>query len=474
MRGLLRSLPILLTFAVAGPSVRAAENVLLICIDDLRPELGCYGAKHIRSPNIDALAGRGTLFERHYVQAPTCGASRYALLTGRFGPASNDALLQRAERLAAGQPVPVSLPGWFRQQGFETVAIGKVSHHPGGLAGDRWNDPGIVEMPDAWTRQPAFVGPWQDPEGWMHGLANGEIRVVQPGRRDVEMDVLQAVDGPDSIYPDGVMVDLAIQEIDTLGAAFASMGQRFLLAVGIVRPHLPFGAPKRYLDLYDGVTLPPIANPTKPPGRTTWHRSGEFMKYDRGGRDPNDDAAFADLVRRHYAACVSYADAQVGRLVARLDAAGLSDSTTIVVWGDHGWHLGEHAVWGKHTLFDRSLHAPLLIVPPGGRTSPERVETIVETVDVFPTLCDAVGLPHPPDLDGQSLTRPSGTTETAVGYFGRGQTIRNDRYRLIRHRSGFEELYDHADDPNETRNVADAKPEIASRLRRALAERLGR
>ena len=460
----------------------ATPNVLLICVDDLRPELGCYGVGHIDSPHIDALAARGTLFTRHYVQAPTCGASRFALLTGHYGPRGNDALFQRArampddERTASDErdtnlersAVPVSLPGWLKQHGMTTVALGKVSHHPGGRGGRRWNDPSVEEMPQAWTRQPVVVGPWQDPEGWMHGLADGEIRVVQPGRRDVEMDVLQSVPGPDTRYPDGLVVEAALEEIDTLAAA----GQPFFLAVGLLRPHLPLGVPQRYVDRYDGVALPPIASPEKPRGRTTWHGSGEFMKYDRQGRDPNTDAAFADLVRRHYAACVSYADAQVGKLLAQLEAAGLADSTTVVLWGDHGWHLGEHAVWGKHTLFERSLHAPLLIAQPGQQ--PRRIEAVVETIDLFPTVCEASGQPQPNELPGQSLLGETAAADggTAVSYHNQGTTIRDDRYRLVRHRDGFVELYDHRSDPDETQNIAAQSPAIVAELSRRLDQRL--
>ncbi len=158
-------------------------NVLLICVDDLRPELGCFGVQYIRSPNIDRLASQGRIFRNHYVQAPTCGASRYTLLTGRYGGADNYALFERAATMQAEPAsIPPSLPAWFRQHGYTTVSVGKVSHHPGGRGGDRWNDHSQLEMPESWDLHLLPAGPWQDPRGWMHGLAHGEIRIVTANR----------------------------------------------------------------------------------------------------------------------------------------------------------------------------------------------------------------------------------------------------------------------------------------------------
>ena len=169
--------------------VNKKPNVLLICVDDLRPELGCYGVDYIRSPNIDKLARSGVLFRRHYVQAPTCGASRYTLLTGRYGPAGNGALFQRAGQLKSSpDAVPPSMPAWFRKAGYTTVSIGKVSHHPGGRGGRDWNDDAQPEMPNSWDRHLLPAGPWQHPRGWMHGLAHGEIR-----KNAKDMDVFQAL-----------------------------------------------------------------------------------------------------------------------------------------------------------------------------------------------------------------------------------------------------------------------------------------
>ena len=425
-------------------------NVLVICVDDLRPELNCFGVSHIQSPNIDRLASTGRAFHRHYVQAPTCGASRYTLLTGRYGGASNGALFQRSAKLKADpKSVPPSMPAWFRQHGYTTVSVGKVSHHPGGRGGKDWDDDAQPEMPNSWDRHLLPAGAWKHPRGWMHGLANGEIRV-----KAGEMDVLQAMEGPDSIYPDGVSIDEALRQLDHV----SSSQKPFFLAVGILRPHLPFGAPAKYLQPYRDAKLPPTPHPTKPAGKTTWHRSGEFMKYNRWKRNPNDDAEFALMVRKHYAACVTYADAQVGRVMAKLEETGAAKNTIVVLWGDHGWHLGEHAVWGKHTLFEESLRSPLIVSYDGIKKPGVSTDSMVETLDIFPTLCDLAGLPRPDFVDGVSLRplleAPASAGHPAISYGGGATTIRNDTHRLIVHKDGHVELYDHRSTEKETKNIA--------------------
>ncbi|TWT67231.1 sulfatase [Allorhodopirellula solitaria] len=444
-------------------------NVLLLCVDDLRPELNCFGKSYIESPNIDRLAKSGVTFEQHYVQAPTCGASRYAMLTGTYGPAGNHALFQRAERVAKDPAtVPPSMPAWFRERGYTTVSVGKVSHHPGGRGGRNWDDESIPEMPNSWDRHLMPSGPWQHPRGIMHGLANGEIRGDAKA-----MDVYQSTAGGDDIYPDGQTTEEALRQLDALAADEESP---FFLAVGIIRPHLPFGAPAKYMAPYADVTLPPIEHPEKPSGKTTWHRSGEFMKYNRGGKDPNTDSEFATAVRKHYAACVSYADAQVGQVLDRLEQSGQADNTIVVLWGDHGWHLGEHAIWGKHALFDESLRSPLVIRYPEMDEAGTSTDAIVESIDIFPTLCRLAGLPTPEFLDGGALVPVGSDTDRedhgAISYKSDANTIRTSSFRLIRHKNGFLELYDHRSNPDETNNVAATQQEVAERLVQTMQSRL--
>ena len=447
---------LLLTTALQG----GQPNVLVICVDDLRPELGCYGKDYIHSPNIDALAEQGVLFENHYVQAPTCGASRYAMLTGQYGPGGNGALFARAGRLEAGKVTP-SLPAWFREKGYTTVSVGKVSHHPGGRGGSDWDDETKLEMPNSWDRHLLPAGPWLHPRGWMHGLANGEIR-----EKASEMDLFQALDGGDETYPDGVMIPVAVEQLRVL----AKEEKPFFLAVGILRPHLPFGAPKKYLDLYQDARFPPIAHPEKPKGKTSWHRSDEFMKYNRWGQNPNEDDDFANEVRRHYAACVSYADAMVGLVLAALEESGEAENTVVVLWGDHGWHLGEHAVWGKHTLFEESLRSPLIIAAPHQEERNEVTSAIVQSVDIFPTLCDLAGFARPPELSGTSLkpfledSEKAESRGFAYAYHGNKRTLRTKRYRYIEHGGGFHEVYDLASKEGETLNVAASDSALVERL----------
>jgi iduronate 2-sulfatase len=449
----------------------AAErpNVLLLCIDDLRPELGCFGKDYVSSPNIDRLARHGRAFHRHYVQAPTCGASRYALLTGQYGRYGNGALFQRGQQLLKEKNArPPSFPGWFQRHGYTTVSVGKVSHHPGGRGGRDWNDDSQPEMPHSWDRHLMPVGPWRHPRGAMHGLANGEIR-----EKAGEMDVYQAIAGADSIYPDGMTTDEALKQLDELTQQESK--KPFFLAVGIIRPHLPFGAPAKYLAPYRQAELPAIPHPSKPAGKTTWHGSGEFMKYNRWKRNPNKDAEFATEVRRHYAACVSYADSQVGRIMHQLKECGAADNTIVVLWGDHGWHLGEHSVWGKHTLFEESLRSPLIVSYPGQPSQGQATKSIVETIDIFPTVCDLAGLPQPGFVDGVSLRpileQPSAPGHPAISY-KRERTIRTDEYRLISHLGGHLELYDHRQKDAETRNIAQDRPAVAQALLSELNRRL--
>ena len=454
-------------FAVSTVSAQEStkKNVLLICVDDLRPELGCYGKEYISSPNIDRLAKSGLVFMRHFVQAPTCGASRFSLLTGQYGRGSNGDLFQRAGRIAKDKDsVTPSMPAWFRKHGYTTVSVGKVSHHPGGRGGKDWDDDSRPEMPLSWDRHLMPSGDWQHPRGAMHGLAHGEIR-----GNAKEMDVIQSVEGKDDIYPDGLTTNESLKQLELLAAD----KKPFFLAVGLLRPHLPFGAPAKYMTPYRDAKLPPIPHPDKPAGKTTWHGSGEFMKYNRWKRNPNTDSDFATSVRRHYAACVSYADAQVGRLLKQLDDLKLRKDTIIVLWGDHGWHLGEHAVWGKHTLFDESLHSPLIISYPELASAGKQTDALTETIDIYPTMCDLTGVKVPKTCAGVSLhpvlADPKTKGHPAVAIKGQTNTIRTDTHRLILHRDGYAELYANA---NETKNVAEQNTEMVKRLTLILKQRL--
>jgi len=459
---------LLIGFLFAGAcqssSITKKKNILLLCIDDLRPELNSFGVNYIHSPNIDQLAAIGVSFEKHFVNAPSCGPSRYTLLTGLYGPPGNNALFLRANKIREGKEIQTpSMPEWFKIQGYTTVSIGKVSHHPGGQGGEDWNDSLQLELPLAWDKHLMPIGEWEHPRGAMHGLANGEIR-----HKTEEMDVFQNTEGDDFLYPDGLIAETAVKQIYQL----AAQEQPFFLAVGILKPHLPFGAPKSYYDLYKGISLPAIEHPAIPFGKTTWHPSGEFMKYNRWGKDPNKDTSFAEEVRRHYAAAVSYADAQVGKVLKALKETGADKNTIIVLWGDHGWHLGEHGIWGKHSLFEESLRSPLIIHTPQMERQGVSSSALVETIDLYPTLCDLAGIKKPEFAKGISLQylleEPQQEGHPVIAYINDATTLRTKTHRMVLHKDGFVELYDHRTEANETKNIADQYPELIDSLKRVI------
>jgi iduronate 2-sulfatase len=451
-----------LALLLALPAFAEKPNILLICVDDLRPELKALGAEYIHSPAMDSLVKSGRAFTRHYVQAPTCGASRFSLLTGRYATTSkqqsNDAFFCPEARKPDLSP---TFPAHFRNNGYQTIAIGKISHYPGGLGGENWNDPEKIEIPGAWDTNLMPTDPWKHPQGGMHGYAGGVPRgKYRPVREHNE--------GDDLTYTDGWINREALKQMEGLAAS----EKPFLLAVGIMKPHLPFACPKSYLDLYKDTKLRATPHPQKPEGLSTWHPSGEFFGYHHEVKNPRDDAEYANQMRLSYAACVSYADAQVAQILAHLDKLKLTENTIVVLWGDHGYHLGEHGIWGKHALFEESLHAPLIIRKPGLPQPGTPTQAVVETVDIYPTLCELAGLPAPSGLSGQSLAShladPKTDGDEAFGYWQGRHTIRTSQYRLIRHpdKKGTHafELYDHKSDDGETKNIAATHPEVVKSL----------
>jgi len=454
--------PLLFTLLISLHAIAEKPNILLICVDDLRPELKSLGADYIHSPAMDSLVRSGRAFTRHYVQAPTCGASRYAMLTGRYATTprqqGNDAFFCPEARKPG---LPPAFPTHFRNHGYQTVAVGKISHHPGGLGGENWNDPTKVELPGAWDTNLMPTDPWKHPQGGMHGYAGGVPRgKYHPVREHNE--------GDDLTYTDGWITREALRQMEGL----ASSEKPFLLAVGIMKPHLPFACPKSYLDLYQDTKLPAIPHPRKPDALSTWHPSGEFFRYHHEVENPRDNPGYAEQMRLSYAACVSYADAQVAQLLAQLEKLKLSDNTIVILWSDHGYHLGEHYVWGKHTLFEESLLSPLVIRHPGLPRPGTPTQAVVESVDLYPTLCDLTGIPTPAGLSGESLAPhladPSLQGGDAFGYWQGKHTIRTPQYRLIRHpgkgKPPAYELYDHQSGDGETKNLADAMPELVKEL----------
>ena len=221
--------------------------------------------------------------------------------------------------------------------------------------------------------------------------------------------------------------------------------------------------------------MPPIPHPNKPKHPSTWQSSGEFMSYNRWSKNPISDPAFADEIRRHYAACVSYVDAQIGKVIEQLERSSLRENTIIILWGDHGWHLGEYGVWGKHTLFEESLRSPLIISYANMAKPCEASKAVVETVDIMPTICDLTQIPIPKNGEGTNLKPqlkdPDYKGHTALGFQRNRVTIRTKEYRLILHKGGFKELYVFSDSGGVSINQAKDRPEVVHALTKQLKKR---
>ncbi len=448
-------------------------NVLFIAVDDLRPELGCFGNEYIKSPNIDKLAKDGFLFTRHYVNIPTCGASRNCLLTGKL-PVSKAFLRNdiTAKTLSV-QPetdVPETFIHQLKRNGYYTVGIGKISHHPDGYVyGYLEPKSNQLELPYSWDEMLLDDKKWGSGHNAFFGYADGTNRntlnkMVKP---------YECANVEDTAYVDGLTANLAIKKLSEL----KKKGKPFFLGVGFFKPHLPFTAPKKYWDLYDEDKIPlaPFRAIPEKSSRASLHNSGEFNQYklgeEKASLDKNVSDEYARKVRHAYFACVSFTDAQIGKLLNELDKLGLAENTIVVLWGDHGWHLGDQMVWGKHTIFERALQSPLIIRLPGkqGKT----VSQIVSTTDIYPTLMELCGTPVKHKLDGESLTglmeNPADKTwrNTAYSYYRNGISVRTENYRMMKYfrkeQPGIE-LYDHKTDPNETKNVAAENPDIVKKI----------
>jgi iduronate 2-sulfatase len=414
-------------------------NVLFIAVDDLRPELGTYGAPVV-TPNIDRLAAAGLRFDRAYTQAAACAASRAAMLTGTY-PHTSGVYLMRPS-LGQANPDLATMPQLFKDAGYETIEIGKFAHKRG-------------DTPGAWSRK-RWMPEWHPPEYY-----EPQNRRHTGRRKRPRGPVTEGAEVSDDTYLDGKLAAHAVEELRRL------KDRTFFLAVGFVRPHLPFNCPRRYWDLYDrwNNAVPDTISADRVP-KQQWHNNYEPALY-AGGR-PIDQVVGRQLLHG-YRACVSYIDAQVGLLLDELDRLGLSERTLVLLWGDNGWHLGEHGLWGKNTALDVALRIPLIVRLPGF-TDGESTAALVETVDILPTLCELTGIPVPDQVEGTSfvplLEDPKGPGKPAVfGWCQRvrfsGQTVRTARYRLVRwvpkgnpQRPLDVELYDHENDPNEYVNLA--------------------
>lgn len=446
---------------------RAAEhpNVLFIAVDDLRPELGCYGHPLVKSPNIDSLASRGLLFERAYCQQAVCAPSRISLLTGLRPDSTGIYDLQHPMR--KNLPDAISLPQHFKDNGYETVSLGKIYHHAS-------DDNFIGWTGKAWRPE----GKWQG-RGYLapESIARIQTSADTPGYSGVG-PAFEAANVEDSEYPDGTTADRALVELRRL----AQQQKPFFLAVGFLKPHLPFNAPQRYWDLYDRDAIAVPQMTTWPAGAasmagTNW---GELRKYagmPQKGLMPHEDAI--SLIQGYYA-CVSYTDALIGQVVDELDRLGLRDNTVIILWGDHGWKLGNYGAWCKHTNFEWDTHVPMILCDPRGQLAGKRTKALVEFVDIFPTLAELCQLEVPETCEGTSMVpllkdpgRP--WKLAALSQYPRGKVMgyslrTSGPYRYtewIERKTGeivARELYDHSESSTAKRNLADL-PEYAEAVK---------
>ncbi len=470
MRYTLNCLAITLLSLGCSSSALAAENteprvsVLFIAVDDLRTELGCHGVQGIRSPNVDRLAARGTVFERAYCQQAVCSPSRTSLMTG-LRPDSTR-VFNLTTHFRDTVPDVVTLPQHFKDHGYFTQSVGKIYH--GGLDdAASWSEP-----PRKAYRAMYALEENKKLVARKRAAAAGK-KFATPSQLYNAMTgpSYECADVPDNTYSDGAIADAAIDMLRK-----AKEGEKpFFVAVGFLKPHLPFIAPKKYWDLYRREEIPASPNPFAPKDApklalTNW---GELRAYEDIPKSGPLSDEKARLLKHGYYACVSYIDAQVGRVLEELDRLQLRDRTAIVLWGDHGWKLGEHGGWCKHTNFENDAHVPLICTAPRQKSLGSHTRALVEFVDIYPTLCELAGLPLPSHLEGTSfvplLDSPELAWKTAAfsqyprGGQVMGYSMRTDRYRFTQwlRRDGNEaavELYDHENDPQENENIA-GRPE---------------
>jgi len=453
-------------FPMLASSFGAAKpNVLLICVDDLKPLLGCYGDTKAITPHIDKFASRSTLFENAYCNQAVCSPSRNALMTG-LRP-DTIGIYDLATNFRVALPNAVTLPQAFMQAGYEATALGKIYHVGHGNTDDAasWSIP-------HWT---AKAAPYALPEN------------NQPERKHKKTDrgpATECADVSDETYVDG---KIALEAIKRLKQLKANPDKPFFLAVGIAKPHLPFIAPKKYWDLYKRSEIQLAEFRKSPEGAPSFapQYGGELRQYfgiPASGDFPDD--LQRELIHGYYAA-TSYVDAQIGKVLTALDGLGLADNTIVVLWGDHGWHLGDHSIWCKHTNYEEANQIPFLISAPGSKAG-QRTKSFAETVDLYPTLCELAGIPLPIKPDGHSLVKvlrdpAASNKDHAIHVYPRneklGRSIRTARHRLVEWKvpgaapdTAILELYDYQNDPLERKNIAADDPTTVTVMRKILSQ----
>ena len=471
------TLPFLLFLFVGSTNTEGSPNVLFIAIDDLRPELGCYGAHYAQTPSLDKFANSSVTFLKHYVQVATCGASRYALLTGRSpknsGAMKNNALYAGATAIIEEElPGAQTMPELFRRSGYETILIGKISHTADGrvFAYDGKGD-GRPELPGAWNQMATPMGHWKRGWGVFFAYSGGRHREDGGGH----IDLLEFVAKKDTDLPDGLMADAAIKKLKTL----KKTAKPFFMGLGFFKPHLPFVATKQDWDAFENTEIPAPADkhPFISPYR---HGSGEFFKYKTPYKKTHPlNRQATKTARRGYLACVRYVDRQIGKVLKSLEDLGLKENTIVVIWGDHGWHLGDGQQWGKHTPFEQANRSVLMIRAPGMQQG-VRTHALAETIDIYPTLIDlcktGFNKTHHP-LDGVSLVpllngKKDSVRPHAISYWRDAVSVRSDSHRLVIKVKNGEiantELYDLHTNIDSVENIAEGHPGIVADLAKCI------
>jgi iduronate 2-sulfatase len=460
LRAMITTVCVVVSIASAADSGK--PNVLLVCVDDLKPLLGCYGDPHAKTPNLDRLAKRAVVMESAYCNQAVCAPSRNALMTG-LRPQTLG-IYDLGTNFRKSRPDAVTMSQHFQKQGYRTEAMGKIFHvgHGNGEDAASWDVP--------------HFSPWKV------GNYKAAENLGTSRSKDTKGPAYESADVADEAYPDGF---LATEAIRRLSEAKKRSDTPFFMGLGFAKPHLPFSAPKKYWDMHDPAKLP-LATVTEPPlGAPSYapQFGGELRSY---GGIPANGALPTELQRKlvhGYYAATSYMDAQLGRVLDKLDELKLTENTIIVLWGDHGWHLGDHGMWCKHTNYEQAARIPLLIAAPG--ISAAHSSALVETVDIYPTLSELAGLSMPKGLDGVSFAKvlrnpDQRVRDSIIHVYPRnkmlGRAIRTPRHRMVEWKApGAEtstaeyELYDYEKDPLETKNLAASQPEILASLKTILA-----
>ncbi|MGE9270596.1 MAG: sulfatase [Verrucomicrobiales bacterium] len=463
-----RFIPLALLALLPRSGATERPNILFIAVDDLRPSLGCYGDSLAITPSIDRLASQGVTFEHAYCQVAVCNPSRASLMTGLRPDTLGVWTLPIHFREA--MPDAVTLPQWLRKFGYTAVSHGKIYHNPTPDP-QSWSEP-IRDLPRL---------PFPYPEGTREMIADAAAKLPANDWRKTSLrpPSTAAPELDDDLLLDGARTNMAIEDLRRLGKE----AKPFFLAMGFIRPHLAWVAPKKYWDMYDPAELPVLLDEVITPGTPPYalHNNSELTHYVdlKDFPRPWDDEQVSEETARRlmhgYYACVSYVDAQIGRLLQALEEEGLRENTIVVLWSDHGWKLGEYRGWGKMTNYEIDARVPMIVSAPGQKSNGQKSEALVELLDLFPTLCDLADVEIPSFVQGKSLVPVLEQVDAEVhegvvnqyyrNFKGRqymGYSIRTKSHRLMEWRD-FEtgevvsrELYDHRTGHRETENLIDS------------------